>query len=78
MKKADKNTFGKNVEIESLRMAISLNYCKKEGRLGRKYAFNIFFAAFVDDGCGIYPLQMIHLMGMNAAQKMLKHRLFAH
>lgn len=47
------------------------------GSLGRKYAFNIFFVAFMGDECGIYPLQKMHLRGIYAAKKMLKNRFFA-
>ena len=42
----------------------------------QKYPFNIFCAAFIGRGCGIHGVQMWHLRGTDAAQIMLKCRLY--
>ena len=41
-----------------------------------KYAFNIFWAAVIDDGCHIHPSQMGLLQAADATEKMLKYHIY--
>ncbi|MBO4314404.1 MAG: hypothetical protein J5867_00330 [Prevotella sp.] len=76
MKKIDKTTFGKLSEIESPWTKKHSKKYGKSGCFGRRYGFNILFAAviFADAAvilhkCGSYFAQNGHLSGVKMASE---------
>lgn len=76
LKKLDKKHVGIFCEIESRMMMIASKKYGKSGFSGRKYAFNIFWAASVNHRCRIRHPQIALFRPITAAQKMLNCRIY--